>query len=208
MLKTAVRSRFLMLGYKTEKYFRTLHARVRYIRSMAVKDIIGDYDEFFSSILKNLADQGIQVEGLPMSHLGYKARTIDEYKHVCNELLKLSESAVENVHNGRPIAKILLSSPLELSSGFSVSLMEIMPPKDTPAKVNGLEHCGFVPGDSFDAFKQKYKSVLTGIQDQGQFCQPAYVVFADGLRVKFYQYSLKKVVELEGGKFESLSQVN
>jgi hypothetical protein len=61
-----------------------------------------------------------------------------------------------------------------------------------------------VVGDSLDDFVAHHRAVVTGIQDQGPYCQPAFVVFADGLRAKFYRYSLKKVVELEGREFRPL----
>lgn len=172
---------------------------------MEIKKILGDYDTFFKSILANLEAKGLTVTGYPMSHLGYKAKTLEEYESVRNQLRQFSESMVENVHNGRPIAKIILRDALPLAGGFSVSLMEIMPPKNSQALRDGLEHCGFVIGNTLTEFEDEYKSVLTGIQDQGPFCQPAFIVFDDGTRVKFYEYGLKEVVELEGNKFVSVS---
>jgi predicted metalloenzyme YecM len=171
---------------------------------MEVKSILGDYDAFFSGILNNLATKNIVVDAYPMSHLGYKAQSVEEYESVRDRLLPYSESMVENVHNGRPIAKIILKQPLALEQGFSVSLMEIMPPKNSQAQKDGLEHCGFVVGSGLKDFEDTYKDVLTGIQDQGPYCQPAFIVFDDDTRVKFYEYGLKEVVELEGNSFEPL----
>ena len=105
---------------------------------MKIKSVLGNYDAFFSSILSNLASKGIMVDTYPMSHLGYKAKSVEEYESVKDGLLPYSESMVENVHNGRPIAKIILKQPLMLERGFSVSLMEIMPPKNSQAQKKGL----------------------------------------------------------------------
>lgn len=172
---------------------------------MEIKNILGDYDAFFKDILANLNSKGIKIDGYAMSHLGYKAKSVEEYKYVRDELLPFSESMVENVHNGRPIAKILLKTALKLPQGYSVALMEIMPPKNSQAQKDGLEHCGFVVGKSLEDFEKTYASVLTGIQDQGPFCQPAFIVFDDDTRVKFYEYGLKEVVELEGRQFLPLN---
>jgi len=166
-----------------------------------IKSILGDYDKFFNRILENLMTKGINIDDCPMSHLGYKAMTVEEYEHVRDRLLPYSEAMVENVHNGRPIAKIILKEPLMLSRDYSVSLMEIMPPKNSKALKDGLEHCGFVIGKGLKDFKDIYTDKLTGIQDQGPYCQPAYIVFDDDTRVKFYEYGLKEVVELEGRQF-------
>jgi predicted metalloenzyme YecM len=172
---------------------------------MEVKSILGDYEEFFELILKNLKAAGIEVSHYPMSHLGYKAQSVEEYESVRDKLLLLAESMVENVHNGRPIAKIILQQPLLLPYGFEVSLMEIMPPKNSQAQKDGLEHLGFVIGEGLEGFRKEYSSILTGVQDQGPYCQPAYIVFNDGTRVKFYKYGLKEVVELEGRAFEPIA---
>lgn len=168
---------------------------------MDIKKILGDYDLFFAQIVENLHSLNVDIANLPLSHLGYKCKSVEEYESVRDALLRKSDSIVENVHNGRPIAKIILSEPLQLNGGFEVSLMEIMPPKNSQAQIDGLEHCGFVVGDKLDDFVDKHKTVITGIQDQGPYCQPAFIIFKDGLRAKFYKYSLKRVVELEGRQF-------
>lgn len=174
---------------------------------MEIKSILGDYDIFFSGILDNLASKEIVVDTYSMSHLGYKAKTFEEYESVRDRLLIYSESMVENTHNGRLIAKIILKQPLMLEQGFSVSLMEIMPPKNSQAQKDGLEHCGFVIGSGLKDFEETHKDVLTGIQNQGPYCQPGFIVFDDNTRVKFYEYGLKKVVELEGNSFEPLQAI-
>lgn len=172
---------------------------------MELKNILGDYDKFFEKTLENLKDKGLDVTDYPMSHLGYKAKSNEEYTSVRDQLLPHSESIVENVHNGRPIAKIILKQPLTLAGGNSVSLMEIMPPKNSQAQKDGLEHCGFVVGNSLKDFIVAHDNVLTGVQDQGPYCQPAFIVFDDDTRVKFYEYGLKEVVELEGRQFLPLN---
>ena len=59
-------------------------------------------------------------------------------------------------------------------------------------------------GSGLKDFENANKNVLTGVQDQGPYCQPAFIVFDDDTRVKFYEYGLKEVVELEGNSFEPL----
>jgi predicted metalloenzyme YecM len=170
------------------------------------KDIgLGDYQVFFNRILQNLDNLGISIQAYPLSHLGYRTKTLEQYQIVLRQLLKHSAFFAENIHNGRNIAKLMLKEALILQNNFRVSMIELMPPKPDREYDEGFEHCGVVLGNDFDQFNRKYKSVLTGQQDQGPFCQPTYIRFVDGSRVKFYHYSLKRVIQLEGGVFTSYS---
>ena len=67
----------------------------------------------------------------------------------------------------------------------------------------GLEHLGVVVGDTFDAFVDTHKPVLTGQEFQGPRStpDPAYLLMEDFTYVKFYRLSLRDSVELEVGPF-------
>jgi predicted metalloenzyme YecM len=168
---------------------------------MDAREVIGDYTQFFADLMHDLAAVGIELAACPVSHLGYKAETLEEYVRVRDRLLTMSRSHLENEHNGRSIAKIILRDELPLADGFVVSMIELMPPKATPARMRRLEHCGFVLGNDLEAFIEEHQSTLTGRQDQGPYCQPAYVSFASGRRAKFYDRDLETVVKLEGHEF-------
>lgn len=165
------------------------------------REVIGDYDSFFTDLMRELRELGVELDTCPLSHLGYKAPTLHEYEVVRDRLVEVSGRYLENKHNGRPIAKVILRDELPLTAEFAVSMIEIMPPKSRPASRYGLEHCGFVLGDGLDEFIAAHADVLTGRQDQGPFCQPAYVSFASGRRAKFYDHGLESVAKLEGHEF-------
>ncbi len=169
-----------------------------------MKDILGDYESFFRKIEQRLAQLGIEIKGRELSHLGFKTATLEDYNRIRGQLMGHSSSFIENVHNGRLIAKLLLKLPLELAPGFHVSLIELMPPKEGQQYVTGLEHLGVVIGDELDTWANEHKAVITGRQDQGPFCQPFFISFDDGTRVKFYQFSLKDVIEKEGHTFSEV----
>ncbi len=65
-----------------------------------------------------------------------------------------------------------------------------------------MEHLGVVVGDTFDAFVEAHKPVLTGQQFQGPNStpDPVYILFEDFTHVKFYRLSLRASVELDGGR--------
>lgn len=171
---------------------------------MDISSLIGDYKTFFSDTLTQLRDRDISIAGYPMSHLGVRTETIDEYEKLREQIKKLCISYVENEHNGRPISKLLLREPLILPEDFSVSLIELMPPKLDVPYPSGLEHCGVVIGEHLEQFAEEHKSSISGRQDQGPYCQPFFINLENGKRIKFYDVSLKDVVEKEGHMFRTI----
>ena len=67
----------------------------------------------------------------------------------------------------------------------------------------GLEHLGVVVGETFDAFVDTHKPVLTGQQFQGpnSVPDPVYILMEDFTHVKFYRQSLQASVERFEGPF-------
>jgi predicted metalloenzyme YecM len=167
----------------------------------SMEDIIGDYRSFFDDLLLRLEGAGIDVAGCPISHLAWRTATIAEYEHDREQIRRFCIADVENVWNGRPIGKLLLREPLALDDNTEVSLVELIPSPHQRDYPMGLEHCGIVIGETFEAFTKEHAAVLTGRQDQGPYCQPAYITFENNRTVKFYRYSLQDVVEKEGRPF-------
>jgi len=168
---------------------------------MDIETVIGDYHVFFQKILNNLSKISIDITGYSISHLGYKTSTMGRYQQMRSKLLKLSDSYFENEHNGRPISKFILRNALILPANFSTTMIELMPPKSDKQYPDGLEHVGVVIGNQYPEFTKKYQPLFSGRQNQGPYCQPFFIRFHDGSRVKFYQYSLRDVVEMEKNTF-------
>lgn len=167
-----------------------------------MEQILGDYRAFFADLRRRVTRCGIDIGGCPVSHLAYRTATAGEYRGVQERLAPRCVAHVENVWNGRPIDKLLLKAPLALGDGFQVSLIELIPPPHREPWPMGLEHAGIVIGEGFEAFTERHAAALTGRQDQGPWCQPAYITFPNRRSVKFYRWSLKDVVEKEGRRFE------
>lgn len=175
-----------------------------------LESILGDYRAFCADLLARVADAGIDVAGAPLSHLAFRTATLEEYVEVRDRLRAYCSAEVENVWNGRPIGKLLLATPLQAGDDRHirrirrirrVSLIELIPPPHRQPFPMGLEHMGVVIGEGFEAFCRKHDAVLTGRQDQGPYCQPAFITFDNDRTVKFYRHSLKDVVEMEGRPF-------
>lgn len=175
-----------------------------------IEDIIGDYRAFAAQQRDRLATRGIDISPYTLSHLAYRVPEWDQYVRVRTLLERHAVANRENVWNGRPISLIVPAKPLEVLDGKVVPLIELIPPVHQRVYKMGLEHLGVVVGDTFDAFVEAHKPVLTGQQFQGPNStpDPVYILFEDFTHVKFYRRSFFDVVEDEEGPFEGFTHVD
>ncbi len=168
--------------------------------------ILGDFAGFYEQQYQRLLALGIDIRGLPLSHLAFRTKTIEEYLEIRNQLEPFCSANVENIWGGRPISKMELKTPLVLSREASTSLIELIPPEHADEYQDvyklGLEHIGIVLGEEFENFGKQCAPLITGQQDQGPFCNPFFITFEDQSNVKFYLRSLKEVCILEGKHFD------
>jgi predicted metalloenzyme YecM len=163
---------------------------------------LGNCSAFYNQQIGRLSGLGIEASEYEVSHIAFRTETFDEYIRVRDRLEPQCTANVENTWNGRLISKLLLRKPLVLGPGVGTSLIELIPPIHQNDYRMGLEHLGFVVGDDLEDFGAKHRAVISGRQDQGPFCQPFFIRFADKTNVKFYRHGLKRVCELEGRRFD------
>ena len=177
-----------------------------------IADIIGDYRAFAAQQRDRLLARHIDIAPYALSHLAFRVPEWDQYLRVRTQLERHATGNHENVWNGRPISLIVLREPLDVLDGKAVPLIELIPPVHQRVYRMGLEHLGVVVGeDTFDAFVETHKPVLTGQQFQGpaSIPDPVYVLMEDFTHVKFYRLSLQASVELfEGRAFEGFHHVD
>ena len=169
--------------------------------------ILGDYRHFYAMQAERLRALGIGIDGLEVSHLAFRTDTLAEYLIVRQKLERTCSANVENTWNGRPISKLLLREPLQLSQDATTSLIELIPPVHQSIYRMGLEHVGIVIGEAFSAFGDSHARKFTGQQHQGEYCHPDLITFPDHTNVKFYRYSLQEVCTLEGRRFDDFYHV-
>ena len=162
-----------------------------------IEDIIGDYRAFAAQQRDRLLTRGIDIAPYELSHVAYRVSEWDQYLRVRTQLERHAVANRENVWNGRPISLIVPAEPLEVLDGKVVPLIELIPPVHQRVYKMGLEHLGVVVGDTFDAFIETNKPVLTGQQFQGpnSIPDPVYILFEDFTHVKFDRESLQASVE-------------
>jgi predicted metalloenzyme YecM len=175
-----------------------------------VGEIIGDYRGFAVQQHRRLLARGIDIRSYELSHLAFRVPEWDQYVHVRTQLERHAVANRENVWNGRPISLIVPTEPLEVLGGMSVGLIELIPPVHQRVYKMGLEHLGVVVGDTFDAFVESHKPVLTGQQFQGPTStpDPVYILFEDFTHVKFYRLSLRRSVEIDGAPVAGFQHVD
>jgi predicted metalloenzyme YecM len=167
-----------------------------------IADIIGDYRAFAAQQRERLLTRGIDIAPYELSHLAVRVPEWDQYVHVRTLLERHARANSESVWNGRPISLVLPAEPLEVLDGKVVPMIELIPPVHQRVYKMGLEHLGVVVGETFDAFVEAHKPVLTGQQFQGPNSRPdpVYILFEDFTHVKFYRLSLQASVELDGDR--------
>ncbi|HET9900327.1 MAG TPA: VOC family protein [Actinomycetes bacterium] len=174
-----------------------------------IAEIIGDYRAFTELQRDRLATRGIDISPYELSHLAVRVPEWDQYVHLRTRLERHAIANHENVWNGRPISILVLKEPLEVLDGKVVPDIELIPPVHQRVYKMGLEHLGVVVGDTFDAFVEVHKPVLTGQQFQGPTStpDPVYILLEDFTHVKFYRLSLRASVELAGDRFDGFQHV-
>ncbi len=175
-----------------------------------IADLIGDYRSFTALQRDRLAARGIDIAPYKLSHLAFRVPEWDQYVHLRTHLERHATANHENVWNGRPISILVLKEPLEVLDGKVVPDIELIPPVHQRVYKMGLEHLGVVVGDTFDAFVEAHKPVLTGQQFQGPNStpDPVYILLEDFTHVKFYRLSLRASIELAGDRFDGFQHVD
>lgn len=174
----------------------------------SIGQLIGDYEAFYRLQLGRSRDLGIDVDRHPIGHLAIRTEGVAEYEDLRDRIETHCIANVENAWSGRPISKLLLRTPLQVSDRHAIDLIELIPPPHRPGYALGLEHIGFVVGDEFDSFLDRHRAVITTQQDQGPFNHPLLITFDDCTSVKFHRRSLADVVRLEGHTFDGFSRAD
>lgn len=172
-----------------------------------MRELAADFEEFYDQLVAGCGGLGIDVGPYPVGHVALRTHDLDEYLALRDRIESYCSANVENVWSGRPISKLLLRDPIELGDRHSVDLVELIPPPHRPECSLGVEHIGFVLGEDFDSFDDRFGEVITEQQDQGPFNQPFLIRFADATSVKFHRWSLADVVRREGHEFVGFEHV-
>lgn len=172
---------------------------------LGIKKLIGDYEDFFSSALHSLKRLEIKIDNFPISHLTYRVETLEEYESLRDQLNGFCLEFVETQFNGRAVSIHVLKQPLILEAQFQTSVIELPAPRKVHTYPSGLESFGFIVGNKLPEFIQQYQTLLTGIKDHGEHCQPAFITFENQKTAKFYDISLEQIIYLQGWRLAKIN---
>ncbi len=173
---------------------------------MQMEQLIGDYQAFFSDLLRRMKAVGIRLQPQPLSHLLYRVTTLPEYENLRDRLLAFCGEFVETQFNGRAVSILVLRETLKLEEGFTVSMIELPAPRPAHMYPSGLESIGVVLGNALAAFNQQHQAVLSGVKDHGVHCQPSFITFENEKTAKFYDISLREIVLRQGWEITAVTR--
>lgn len=163
-----------------------------------MKELIGDYEAFLTSIAQVFEKIGIAKAELVMcDHLCYRVATEERYQQM-RELLSNSAQDIGEVPvSGRLITTFELDQPLR-AAGWSVPCIELPAPKDGSPYSEGLEHAEFVV-PNLQRFMQLHSELPFNTAALTKQINPelGLKMSQHRLSVKFHEIALGAVVRLE-----------
>src|SRR5579872_7503362 len=111
-----------------------------------MNDIIGDYTQFLATILSDLQEKGINLEGEIIDHLAYRCVSETNYEQMKEKLDTVATRAFERTFNDRHISIYRLSKTLDYDD-FQIPDLELMSYREGDKFKEGLEHIEVVVND-------------------------------------------------------------
>lgn len=160
--------------------------------------IIDNYQTFLDQIIAKITEQGIDLSGLEMDHIGYQASSDEDYDNLVSRFKKIGTMVSEVTVGGRRVGIFKLKQPLKYK-GYSIPAVELVAPKEGQDCLSALEHVEFVIDEDFKTFMGKYPELDwdTSAIDQKNF--PLLKLRLDKhTQVKFHRENVLDIVEQEG----------
>jgi predicted metalloenzyme YecM len=162
-----------------------------------MKDIIGNYENFLTDILKRITAAGFDLDDfVQIDHLCYRTSTLENYHQKKEELSKVSLFLGENQVNGRPISIFRLKQPI-IYQQWRIDALELPAPKEGKPFKDGLEHIELVLYDDIPTFLKKYADKQFDMRAADRGINPEIGLQLGKYSVKFHLLSLPAVVFLE-----------
>lgn len=153
-----------------------------------------NYQEFLEKIFKNLNQAGINVTGLEIDHVAYRATSNETYAAKLADLQKVGKLLDITMIQNRPIAIIKLTEPIKYQ-GFKIPYFELMAPKEGDKYDEGLEHAEIVV-ENLGKFKEKYPNLEFEFKERK--INPELVLkFPNDANIKFHLKNIEEVIKLQ-----------
>lgn len=132
----------------------------------------------------------IDVTGLVLDHIAYKASSDKEYDKLKPEFMEMGELVREVLVGGRRVGVFKLKKPLVYKK-YRIPAVELIGPMEGEKVVSGLEHAEFVLKESFESFMKKYPDLNwdTSSINRDKYCM-LKLKLREGMQVKFPEKSI------------------
>jgi predicted metalloenzyme YecM len=144
-----------------------------------------EYVPFLDKFFLMLSEKGINLNQFVIDHIGYQAKSSQEYNQRVNELCAFGSIVSENIVGDRRVGIIKLNKPLIYrSQNFNV--IEIIEPKLNQIVESGWEHVELLFNKSLEELIQEYPTIVwdTSVIDRAEFPQ-LILKLSDTIRAKF-----------------------
>jgi len=157
---------------------------------------LSDPSPFLCRLFAALAQDGINVDHLPLDHLCYRVETPEAFlawkAHLANQGRSLGVHRI----NERPIATFKLHTPFTFQ-GRRIDVVELPAPKNGSPYPEGWEHAEFVVDEEPKAFAARYPQLIWDLSGADKPRNADVRLSYDGFSVKFHQRALEEVIALE-----------
>lgn len=160
--------------------------------------LIGDYNQFLSTILQRVQDEGFDLADFSqIDHICYRTTSLSNYEDMKVKLLSHAKLLGETMVNNRPISTFRLREPI-IYEKWRIDAVELPAPKAGSEHKEGFEHIEFVLFDDIPAFLDKYKGKSFDLRAIDRGINPEIgLQLGGGMSVKFHLMSLPAVAYLE-----------
>lgn len=157
--------------------------------------ILGPIQPIMSSLLAGAKIDTIPLSKYTIDHLCYRVSTIERYNEVKSILTSYGESLSVEVINGRPIATILLHTPLEYGE-FKIECLELPSPKAGTNYLEGWEHAECAVWIPPREFLKIYTDITFDTDGLNRAINPDIRRVYGKYALKFHEHTLRYVVEV------------
>lgn len=155
-----------------------------------------DPSPFLCRLFAALAQDGIDVDDLPLDHLCYRVETPEAFLVWQAHLATQGRTLGVHRINGRPIATFRLSRPFTFH-GRRIDVVELPAPKNGSPHPEGWEHAEFVVDVEPVTFANRYPQLHWDLSGADNQRNADVRLNYGGFSVKFHRQALAEVIALE-----------
>jgi len=153
-----------------------------------MKNIYQEFKQFSSQMEKKLSDLNLSLTDYPLDHVGYRAKTKEDYKELLNLFQDNSVLYTTKQHHGRAFHMFVLKEPLEFNE-VSIPYIEFAEPGGSDSYERGFQHIEFLTNKTTEEIVT-HKSKLKDLLFEGKFGDETYLKWPDKTAVKVTKLAL------------------